>query len=440
MLDEEIDDIIRKAADQHYPNYDDQAWGKMGSLLDKHLPQKKDNRKYLLILLLFLLTAAGLYFILLYPKENKVAQTQSNNSATTAIGTQKISTASTTLNNIDNVVHKIELNSITKTSFENNTVKNTLTKGVVSAIGATQTNDNSLIGKAGKQKRNTASRYKTKVSSVDADGIADVQNNTADEDETVSTNTEPTKPIEQPQYLIANDIVKPAADSVTKQIVITDTSAKKQPLASDTKKKEEKPNKFKNNFAVTASAGPGLSYIGTNTGKTTLTYGAGIRYAFSKRLAVRTGFYVSKKIYSAAPSDYHPPKQFWTYYPNLTKINADCQVYEIPLNISYSFSQVKKHEWFGAVGLSSYLMKNETYQYNSQDPQGQQYNSTAVVENKNKNLFSVLSISGGYQYNFNDKFSLLAEPYLELPLNGVGFGNIKLNSGGLLFTAVFKPF
>jgi hypothetical protein len=34
----------------------------------------------------------------------------------------------------------------------------------------------------------------------------------------------------------------------------------------------------------------------------------------------------------------------------------------------------------------------------------------------------------------------MAEPYLELPLNGIGFGKINLNSTGLLFTLVVKPF
>ena len=48
MLDEEMDDIIKDASNQHYPAYDDQAWGKMERLLDKHLPQKKDKRKYFL--------------------------------------------------------------------------------------------------------------------------------------------------------------------------------------------------------------------------------------------------------------------------------------------------------------------------------------------------------------------------------------------------------
>jgi hypothetical protein len=52
----------------------------------------------------------------------------------------------------------------------------------------------------------------------------------------------------------------------------------------------------------------------------------------------------------------------------------------------------------------------------------------------------VLNFSGGYQYSFNKQFSFAAEPYINLPLKGVGEGKVKLNSGGILFTLKMKPF
>src|ERR1700733_10211279 len=70
MQDEKMDDIIRDASSQHYPTYDDKAWGKMERLLDKQFPQKKDRRKYLLFLLLFLLLGAGSFFAFVYPKKH----------------------------------------------------------------------------------------------------------------------------------------------------------------------------------------------------------------------------------------------------------------------------------------------------------------------------------------------------------------------------------
>jgi len=52
----------------------------------------------------------------------------------------------------------------------------------------------------------------------------------------------------------------------------------------------------------------------------------------------------------------------------------------------------------------------------------------------------VINLSGGYQYHFSDRLSLMAEPYVRIPVSGIGSGKVKLNSGGVLFSLGFKPF
>jgi hypothetical protein len=61
MLDEEMDDIIRRAAENHHPAYNDKAWEMMEMKLDKHLPQKKDRKKLIFFLLLFPLLGAAIF-------------------------------------------------------------------------------------------------------------------------------------------------------------------------------------------------------------------------------------------------------------------------------------------------------------------------------------------------------------------------------------------
>jgi hypothetical protein len=36
-------------------------------------------------------------------------------------------------------------------------------------------------------------------------------------------------------------------------------------------------------------------------------------------------------------------------------------------------------------------------------------------------------------------FSIQAEPYLKVPLKGLGIGNIRMDSYGILFTLKYKP-
>ena len=194
------------------------------------------------------------------------------------------------------------------------------------------------------------------------------------------------------------------------------------------------------NFGINLSAGPDISAVRlSNTGKITLTYGAGLSYSFNKRFTLRAGFYVAEKIYSVDEAEYYvPPGSTWNNY--LQSIDANCKVYEIPLTLSYIFDKNKNHNWFVSAGLSSYLMKRESYVYYYKNSSGTTWDRPWTVTNKNKNYFSVLDISGGYEYSFNKHVSVMAEPYVKMPLSGIGLGKIKLNSAGILFTVAVKPF
>ncbi|MEI9808879.1 MAG: hypothetical protein WDO16_14000 [Bacteroidota bacterium] len=118
-----------------------------------------------------------------------------------------------------------------------------------------------------------------------------------------------------------------------------------------------------NTFFFSLSAGPDISSVGLgNPGKVKLLTGVGVGYTFKDRLTIRTGFYSSRKIYEAKPADYKPSvAPINPAY--LQSISADCKVYEIPLNLSYHFGRSAKHSAFASAGLSSFLMKKETYDY-----------------------------------------------------------------------------
>ena len=55
-------------------------------------------------------------------------------------------------------------------------------------------------------------------------------------------------------------------------------------------------------------------------------------------------------------------------------------------------------------------------------------------------LFSVLNISAGFEHNISKQLSVQAEPYLKVPLKGMGYGSMNLDSYGLYLTFKYKPF
>jgi len=188
------------------------------------------------------------------------------------------------------------------------------------------------------------------------------------------------------------------------------------------------------------SLGPDVSGVKLrNTGKVTLTYGGLVSYSINDKFTLRSGFYVANKIYSADKDEYYASSgSTWNTY--LQSVDAKCKVYEIPLTVSYNFSKTKNHNLFASAGLSSYFMKRESYIYYYKNSADSTYNWPWSVQNKNKHYFSVLNISAGYEYSVNKRISVTGEPYLKLPLSGIGAGKIKLNSAGVIFTVAIKPF
>jgi hypothetical protein len=194
------------------------------------------------------------------------------------------------------------------------------------------------------------------------------------------------------------------------------------------------------NLLLLLSAGADMSYVRLrNQGKTTLVYGAGLGYTIGKRFMVRAGIYGVEKIYAASKADYSLPQPVASN-PYLYQIDGRCRVLEIPVTLSYFFGAQKRHRWFAATGLATLLMKTEQYDYQYKSATGVNYTRSYGVSNINKHYFSILNLSAGYQYQVGKRFSLLAEPYLKLPLNGVGLGKVKLRSAGLMLTAGFRPF
>ncbi len=198
----------------------------------------------------------------------------------------------------------------------------------------------------------------------------------------------------------------------------------------------------KSNFFFAVSAGPDVSFTsGDELGRMKMVGGFGLGYTFRGRITLRTGIYSGKKIYTASPANYKGSPQFYQYYPNLQKIDADCQVQEIPLNISYHFGNKNNRPFFVSAGVSSLIMKEETYNY------FYKYSATSPVINRsystynqNRHFFSQLNLSAGYQLALGKRFSVIAEPYLKLPMGGVGNGKVRLNSTGIMFTITANPF
>jgi hypothetical protein len=443
MQFDDLDNKIKEAAEQHHPAYDENAWHKMEKLLNKHLPQANDDRRRILfILLLFLLIGGGVFIGINKPwQRNTIAQNKPGEIINTPEQSHNEPDNKTneTLTEQDHI-KKVNINkqgSIDNTDKEsNNKIKVdqhpvTLIKKQGSFKGKTIKTNNAVlipIAKANPVINNNESTIEKKDKSTDDAKNVNITN--ADKN------------------IVNNQVAETKTDReniITKQQpgVINDSKDNKDNNTDKTQTKPAKKNKINksktsNGFAFNFSVGPDASKAGgSKTGKITWVYGAGLSYT-KNRFTLRGGVYSAKKVYTAGPTDY---KLSYPLPPNIKFVgaDADCKVIEIPFNLDYRFGITKQSNWFAGAGLSSYLMKRETYNYNYKSTTGT-YSHLYEVKNKNDHYFSILNLSAGYTRQLNHTFSITAEPYVKIPLQGIGEGKVHLNSGGVLFTIGVKPF
>lgn len=425
---DKLDKKVQEAADQYSPAYSEDAWLKMETLLDEHMPQNKEEKRKLplaWIFALLLIVGGGVVMLAVHSWSNRESDNQVTNIKKT------FPAASNDKSNNWNSENTTVTQAIKKPGQKDVAPATNLLQQVLPSINAFNKKFKKHSPTASVASQGVYEANEVQLTNKKKDAIIEV----AHHDELLSPNDFEHQIINNIGFdnkkLFAKNI------SVNKSIIQNHINN----LAVNTKPADKIKSKFHDLFSLNFSAGPDVSAVDVNNiGTVTLLYGAGIGYKFGKRWQIKTGVYAVKKVYDAMPSDYHPPANFWNYYPNLDDVSADCNVIEVPVVLNYIFSQQLKQAWFVSAGISSYFMKKETYTYHSKLAPGQYQDKSYTIKNQNKHYLSSLRLSAGYEKKFNKIISLSAEPYLNLPLSGVGYGKVKLSSAGLLFSVSVKPF
>ncbi|WP_247232549.1 hypothetical protein [Telluribacter sp. SYSU D00476] len=191
-------------------------------------------------------------------------------------------------------------------------------------------------------------------------------------------------------------------------------------------------------LAVRLGVSPDMSSVGltgfTNPGPATSLL---IEYAVMDRLYVQSGVIRSLKAYRALPGQYEWPA-YWTQYIKPISIDGDCKVLEVPLNLRYDLARSTRATWFAGAGVSSYHMQKEVYKYNYErpDPSIKRWRWEGQT---GWYWLSHLNASAGYEYRFSNRLSLLAEPYVRVPLRRVGYGKVNLFTAGVWMSVRYVP-
>ena len=471
LSDKDLDRLSREAAEQYDVEQNTSGWDRLEQKLNKHLPEKgrKERRRFLFFIWSFaLLSGAGLFWILagshssqyITLKEGSTgivkplekidpSETNTKDNSQKAAQDKKADlkivdppavvskdespkiqetdtkTVENTAGSSDRVIdsHETRLSDkksgLEKTRKEKTVVKNSKIKGnklnvpVAGSFSRKSPTDDKQVNEDKKKTTGSdESKTQPKVSSPTPDQPVAVDNEPA-------TDNSKTKSVEE----IKPEQLKPAPD--TNIIAKKSSAAKKKPG-------------FKKGFEIGLVAAPDMSTVKfTNTDKVGYNVGLQLGYRFSQRWSVNTGVVYTRKNYTSQGKDFNPPKGSWLDNVKLDMVTGNCFMFDIPLNVRYDLNNSDKHRFFVSTGLSTYLMKKEEYHYHYQYPNGSpgyRYRSFPSSEN---HFLSILNVSAGFEKKVSNRLSVQAEPYFKIPLAGVGYGNLKLNSYGMNFLLKF---
>jgi hypothetical protein len=136
----------------------------------------------------------------------------------------------------------------------------------------------------------------------------------------------------------------------------------------------------------------------------------------------------SSKVYASNNTDYQATDKYWAYKSKTNRIDGSCAVIDVPINVKYHFYHRSNHLLFASAGISSYFMLHEKYSFIYTD--GSPEKSWSYNERENY-FFSLVNLSVGYEHYLNKFFSLQVEPFVKVPVNTIGDGEIKLLTTGM---------
>ncbi|MEM7107801.1 MAG: hypothetical protein AAF519_06220 [Bacteroidota bacterium] len=187
-------------------------------------------------------------------------------------------------------------------------------------------------------------------------------------------------------------------------------------------------------WSIGLEISPDLSTVGLRGAEDPgYTVGLLLERHFTSKLSLSAGVSYSKKIYFADEGieSYPGTNPNWT----LDRVDANCDVIDVPINLSYYLKGYEQSGLVFGVGLSTYFMLTENYDiiYDDPWPEGTQF-----FRSENQHFFGILNASIGYRKRLNSSLSLQAEPYLKIPVQGIGAGDLDLYTSGLRLTLKYN--
>lgn len=189
-------------------------------------------------------------------------------------------------------------------------------------------------------------------------------------------------------------------------------------------------------FSLSLVIAPDFSTVGSLSNFDSPGYklGAVFGYRWNRNFGFGAGIIYSQVNYSANGSEYHPSDGPWTYGIAPQKALANCAILVLPIHFKYDFIHLGSSRLYMTAGISSYIMLNEAYHFNYARKNESELVQSLNLQTGTGYWMSNVTLSLGYEVDLNSTISIGFEPYLNIPIRRVGWGNVKLYSVGSFIT------
>lgn len=233
------------------------------------------------------------------------------------------------------------------------------------------------------------------------------------------------------QELIAEAVTPKTQEKQTAVPADTLPSDKKSEVLAHTNAPDIKTTGKRSALTLSIMAAPDISTSNMNVDtKVSSNIGVLATYAITDKISVTTGAVYSRKLYNYGGVG----SAGTAYMKNAWQVNADCIVLDVPLNVNYTFLKNRNFSLGVNSGLSSYFMLNEKYKYITGPQGGTQKITELEIKNQNQHIFGVANLSLSFERRITNSLSFGVQPFIKLPLTGIGNGNARLKSTGVAFS------
>jgi hypothetical protein len=155
-------------------------------------------------------------------------------------------------------------------------------------------------------------------------------------------------------------------------------------------------------------------------------------YRLSRLLSIESGLSLVKKYYST-DGKYFDINDMGGGMPGgaeMMNVDGTSKIVRIPIHVRTEIMDGRNYKAFGSMGISSYIMAEQNNLYSFM-MNGSEEKMTASYAKNRSYVAATADLSLGLERKIGSENQIRFQPYLQLPLKGIGIGKLPIKSAGI---------